>query len=159
MFGKKINKLRGVFDEKRVKYKGHLGFPHYLPANSFFTLMHAPGRGFGKEKGPAQRVVMDLCKPLFGKNLSVYMDLHQYRSPEEFTWIYMSKEYMPARSNGKGLLKFMLPKRVRLQKHQYKVAQNHEFCVLEGLHVEQFLFCRTFEFVWSEPSDSWEDDF
>ena len=57
MFEKKINKLSGVFDERIIKYKGHLGFPHYLPAkltNGKLILYKHALKGDLEKKGPVQ---------------------------------------------------------------------------------------------------------
>ncbi|XP_061188012.1 piggyBac transposable element-derived protein 4-like [Saccostrea echinata] len=106
-------------------------------AESDIGYMHAfqvyTGKEFGQqEKGLAYRVVMDLCRPMFGSNLCVYMD-NFYTSADLLRDLHIRGIYAcgTVRSNWKSLPKDLLPKQVKLQKHQYKVAQNDEltFCI------------------------------
>jgi hypothetical protein len=138
-----------TIDESMVKFKGRLGFRQYLPAKPIkwgikvwtmaesetgymYSFQVYTGKENQQEKGLSHRVVMDLCSPMFGTNLSVYMD-NFYTGTDLFKDLHIRGILAcgTVRANRKGLPKDLLPKQVKLKKHEFKVAQNDElsFCV------------------------------
>ncbi|XP_062620039.1 piggyBac transposable element-derived protein 4-like [Saccostrea cucullata] len=138
-----------TIDESMIKFKGRLAFRQYLPAKpiewgvkiwimaeSDTGYMHNfqiyKGKENNTEKGLVHRVVMDLCRQMFGTNLNVYMD-NFYTSPQLLLDLHVRGILAcgTVRSNRKGLPKELLPARINLEKHVYKVDQNDSltFCV------------------------------
>ena len=151
-------------DESMIQFKGRLGFRQYLPAKpikwgikvwvlaesdtgylSKFQVYtgRAPG---GQERGLTHRVVTDLVDHLYGQYTQVYFD-NFYTSTDLLTYLHVRQVYAcgTVRSNRKNLPTALLPKNVRLEKHQYKVAQKDELsfvvwqdtkpvCVLSNFH-------------------------
>ena len=137
-------------DESMIKFKGRLSFRQYLPAKpikwglKLWVLaesdtgylskfqVYTGKEGQNQEKGLSYRVVMDLCKNYFGSNLNVYMD-NFYTSTDLFNDLFLRGIMAcdTVRSNRKGLPKNLLPAKVNLRKHDYKIAQkdNLTFCV------------------------------
>ena len=138
-----------TIDESMIKFKGRLSFRQYLPskptkwgvklwnmADSQTGYMHRfqvySGKEDGQEKGLTHRVVMDLCSHMFGKNLRLYFD-NFYTSVDLLKDLHTRgiSGCGTVRTNRKGLPKDLLPKNIKLDKHQFKVAQKDEltFCV------------------------------
>ncbi|XP_062583974.1 piggyBac transposable element-derived protein 4-like [Saccostrea cucullata] len=136
-------------DESMIKFKGRLSFRQYLPAKpvkwgvKVWALAESDtgylskfqvytGKENNQEKGLTHRVVMDLCHHYFGSNLCVYMD-NFYTSPELLNDLHIRGIMAcgTVRVNRKGLPKHLLPSKVGLQKHEFKVAQkdNLTYCV------------------------------
>ena len=132
-------------DETMVKNKSRFAFKQYMPMKptkwgvKVWTLAEAStgyaynfqvytGRVDGRtELGLGGRVVTDLVEPLLGTNVQVYMDNY-------FTSVGLM-EHLRARgilacgtirSNRKGLLPQLRPANVRLNKHDYRVAQKND---------------------------------
>ncbi|XP_061186542.1 piggyBac transposable element-derived protein 4-like [Saccostrea echinata] len=136
-------------DESMIKFKGKLSFRQYSSKRSVkrgvkvYALAESEtgylsrfqiytGKEIDQEKGLAHTVVMDLCHHYFGSNLCVYMD-NFYTSPELLKNLH-SQGIMACgavRVNQKGLPKDLLPSKVNLQKHEFKVAQKDSltYCV------------------------------
>ena len=90
------------------------------------------GKEDRQEKGLSHRVVMDLCSQMFGKNLYVYFD-NFYTGVELLQDLHTRGVMLcgTVYTNRKRLSKELLPKQLKLNKHEYKVAQKDEltFCV------------------------------
>ncbi|XP_052818115.1 piggyBac transposable element-derived protein 4-like [Mya arenaria] len=132
-------------DESMVKFKGRLGFRQYLPskpikwgiklwalAESTTGYLHRfqiyTGREEGVQgKGLSHRVVHELTNHLRFSNVRVFMD-NFYSSPDLFTSLLNVGIYAcgTVRSNRKGLPPQLLPKIVKLPKHEFKVAQKDD---------------------------------
>jgi hypothetical protein len=140
-----------TIDESMVKFKGCFGFRQYRPAKPIkwgikvwtmaesekgymYSFQVYTGKENQQEKGFSHRVVMDLCSPMFGTNLSVYMD-NFYTGTDLFKDLHIRGILAcgTVRANRKGLPKDLLPKQVKLKKHEFKVAQNDglSLCVLQ----------------------------
>ncbi|GFO38733.1 PiggyBac transposable element-derived protein 4-like [Plakobranchus ocellatus] len=150
-------------DESMVKFKGRLGFRQYMPAkpikwgikvwclaesstgymNSFQIYS---GKEAGQEQGLAHHVVKDLLVPYHHSNIRVAMD-NFYTSVPLLCDLHHSGICAAGtvRSNRKFLPKDLLPKTVRLEKHQFHVAQAEQLmytiwmdtkavCVLSNYH-------------------------
>ena len=149
-----------TIDESMVKFKGRLSFRQYLPAKPIkwgvkIWAMSESDTGYlhkfqvytGKEeghqeKGLSYRVVMDLCQHMFGSNLNVYMD-NFYTSPELLRALYIRGIMAcgTVRSNRKGLPKELLPAKLHLRKHKYKLAQYDDltYCIWQDTKPVIFL--------------------
>ena len=128
-------------DESMVKFKGRLAFRQYLPMKPVkwgvkVWVMAESKTGYvnhfqvytgaiqGKaEKDLAHRIVMDLAKPYFGSNLTIYMDNFYTGVP---LMVDLKNRGVQAcgtvRANRKGLPKSKdLTKQAGMNRHQYKV--------------------------------------
>lgn len=135
-------------DESMIKFKGRLSFRQYLPAKPIkwgvkvWSLAESKtgylhkfqvytGKEDGQDKGLTHRVVTDLVGHLQNTNVHVFMD-NFYTSMPLLQELLMRGIYAcgTVRSNRKGLPVELLPKNIRLEKHQYKVAQKDDltFC-------------------------------
>ena len=151
-------------DESMIRFKGRLAFRQYLPAKpikwgvkvwvlaesdtgylSRFQVYTGREPG-GQERGLTHRVVTDLVDHLYGQYTQVYFD-NFYTSTDLLSYLKVRQMYAcgTVRSNRKNLLTALLPKNVKLQKHEYKVAQKDELsyvvwqdtkpvCVLSNFH-------------------------
>lgn len=157
----------GVYtvDESMVKFKGRLGFRQYMPAKptkwgvKIWSLCESTtgymsrfqvytGRDHGRmEHGLSHRVVTDLMNGLDGgSGATVFMDNY-------YTSVPLLEELKAGgvnacgtvRSNRRGLPPTLLPRRVALARHEYKLAQFNEItfgiwqdtkpvCVLSNFH-------------------------
>ena len=138
-------------DESMVKFKGRLAFRQYLPMKPVkwgvkVWVMAESKTGYvnnfqvytgaiqGKaEKDLAHRIVMDLAKPYFGSNLTIYMDNFYTGVP---LMVDLKNRGVQAcgtvRANRKGLPKSKdLTKQAGMNRHQFKVAQQDDltFCL------------------------------
>lgn len=136
-------------DESMVKFKGRLGFRQYMPAKptkwgiklwslyeSRTGYLHKFQVYTGKEnntqeKGLSHRVVTDLLGHLQIKNIRVYFD-NFYTGTELLTTLLAPGVYAcgTVRSNRKGLQTDLMPKKLNLQKHLFRIAQKDDltFC-------------------------------
>ena len=151
-------------DESMVKFKGRLEFRQYLPAKptkwgvkvwvlsesdtgylSKFQVYTGRTPG-GQEHGLSHRVVTDLVDHLYGQYTQVYFD-NFYTGTDLLTYLHARQVYAcgTVRANRRNLPTALLPKNVRLQRHDYKVAQKDELsfvvwqdtkpvCVLSNFH-------------------------
>ena len=151
-------------DESMIRFKGRLAFRQYLPAKpikwgvkvwvlaesdtgylSRFQVYTGREPG-GQERGLTHRVVTDLVDHLYGQYTQVYFD-NFYTSTDLLSYLKVRQMYAcgTVRSNRKNLPTALLPKNVKLQKHEYKVAQKDELsyvvwqdtkpvCVLSNFH-------------------------
>ena len=137
-----------TIDESMVKFKGRLSFRQYLPskpikwgmkmwslAESTNGYLHQfqiyTGKEGVQEKRLSHRVVTDLMKNMQDQNICVYMD-------NFYTGIELLKELKIrgiyacgiVRANRKGLPTELLPKKLKLARHEYRVAQldDMSFC-------------------------------
>lgn len=136
-------------DESMIKFKGRLSFRQYLPAKpvkwgvKMWSLCESTtgyrhrfqiytGKEDGQERGLSHRVVMDLVHHIEQKNNRVFMD-NFYTGTELLSQLVVHGVYAcgTIRANRKGLPQALLPKNARLQKHQYKIAQQDDltFCI------------------------------
>ena len=129
-----------TIDESMVKFKGRLSFRQYLPskpikwgmnmwslAESTNDYLHQfqiyTGKEGVQEKRLLHRVVTDLMKNMQDQNICVYMD-------NFYTGIELLKELKIrgiyacgiVRANRKGLPTELLPKKLKLARHEYRVA-------------------------------------
>lgn len=132
-----------------IKFKGRLSFRQYLPAKpvkwgvKMWSLCESTtgylhrfqiytGKEDGQERGLPHRVVMDLVHHIEQKNNCVFMD-NFYTGTELLSQLVVHGVYAcgTIRANRKGLPQALLPKNARLQKHQYKIAQQDDltFCI------------------------------
>ena len=136
-------------DESTIKFKGRLGFRQYMPAKptkwgiKLWSMCEAltgylsrfqiyTGREAGRaERGLSFRVVTDLVAHLHHQNLRVWFD-NFYTSVELLVFLLAHGIYAcgTVRANRRGLPNHLHPKNLRLQKHQYRLAQNNDlsFC-------------------------------
>ena len=151
-------------DESMVKFKGRLEFRQFLPAKptkwgvkvwvlsesdtgylSKFQVYTGRTPG-GQEHGLSHRVVTDLVDHLYGQYTQVYFD-NFYTGTDLLTYLHARQVYAcgTVRANRRNLPTALLPKNVRLQRHDYKVAQKDELsfvvwqdtkpvCVLSNFH-------------------------
>ena len=138
-----------TIDKSMIEFKGRLGFRQHLPAKpvkgavrmwslaeSTTGYLHRfqiyTGKEDRQEKGLTYRVVMDLTEHLEQKYVRLYMD-NSCTSVELLEDLVVHGIYGcgTLRSNCKGLPTALLPKNVKLNKHDYKVAQKNEltFCI------------------------------
>ena len=135
-----------AIDESMIKFKGRLGFRQYMPAKPIkwgikvwalcdsttgymwnFQVYCGREEGAPAEVGLAHRVVMDLARPLRGSWVTIYMDNFYTSVPllRELHSFHMHG-CGTVRANRKYLPEALRPKNVRLQKHEFKVAQKNE---------------------------------
>ena len=137
-----------TIDESMVRFKGRLAFRQYLPAKpikwgiKIWTLAESftgymlkfqiyTGKEDNEGKGLAHRVVLDLMEGLQDTNVRLFMD-------NFYTGVDLLKNLSmrginacgTVRTNRKGLPTDMLPKNMKVPKHEYRVAQNDNltFC-------------------------------
>ena len=153
-------------DESMVKFKGRLGFRQYMPAKptkwgvKIWSLCDSitgymsrfqvyTGRdGRVVEHGLSHRVVMDLMEGMGEERTyaTVYMD-NYYTSVPLLQDLRQSGLYGcgTVRANRRGLPTDLLPRNVRLRKHDFKIAQLNDItfgiwqdtkavCVLSNCH-------------------------
>ena len=146
-----------------IKFKGRLSFRQYLPAKpvkwgvKVWVLAESDtgylskfqvytGKEGNQEKGLSHRVVMDLCRNYFGSNIRVYMD-NFYTSPDLLMDLHVRGVMAcgTVRANRRGLPKDLLPNKINLNKHEFKIAQKDNLtftvwkdtkpvCVLSNFH-------------------------
>ena len=137
-----------TIDESMIKYKGRLKFLQYMPmkptkwgikvwamSESRNGYLHRfqvyTGKEAGQEKGLTHRVVTELMEPFRNANIRVYMD-NFYTSVPLYRELLMHRIYAcgTVRSNRKELPTDLLPKAIKLNKHEYRVAQQNDltFC-------------------------------
>ncbi|GFO39553.1 PiggyBac transposable element-derived protein 4 [Plakobranchus ocellatus] len=124
-----------TIDESMVKFKGRLGFRQYMPAKpikwsikvwclaeSSTACMNSfqiySGKEADQEQGLAHRVVKDLLVPYHHTNIRVTMDNFYTSVP-----LLRDLPLSGICAAGTVLPKDFLPKAVRLEKHQFHVAQ------------------------------------
>ena len=147
-------------DESMVKFKGRLGFRQYLPSKPIkwgikvwsmcesstgyaYNLQVYTGRdGQQQEKGLAHRVVMDLCQPLLGKNMRLFID-NFYTSVPLLNDLLIRGVLAcgTVRANRIGLPAHLKSNVVKLKKGEYRVAQKNDlvFTVWKDTKAVQFL--------------------
>ena len=152
-----------TIDETMIKFKGRLGFRQYMPAKPIkwgikvWSLAESTtgylerfqvytGKEAGRaEIGLAHRVVSDLSEHLADTHIRLYMDNY-------FTGIPLFNDLLAkgiyacgtVRSNRRGLPLEILPKNVRLEKHQYKVAQFNNIACTTWQDTKPVMFLSTF---------------
>ena len=146
-------------DESMIRFKGRLAFRQYMPAKPIkwgekVWALAESSTGYlskfkvytgrapeGQGRGLTFRVVTDLVDHLY-----VYFD-NFYTSTDLLTYLHARQVYAcgTVRSNRKNLPTALLPKNVRLQRHDFKVAQKDALsfvvwqdtkavCVLSNFH-------------------------
>jgi len=135
-------------DESMVKFKGRVSFRQYMPAKptkwgvKIWSLCESTtgylhkfqiytGKEADQERGLSHRVVMDMVSHLQNTNVRVFMD-NFYTSTGLLSELKMRGIYAcgTVRANRRGLPTQLLPKNLKLAKHQYREAQNDDltFC-------------------------------
>ena len=134
-----------TIDESMIKFKGRLGFRQYMPAKPIkwgikvwalceadtgyaYNLQVYTGKVEGRqEKGLTHRVCMDLLTPVLGTGIHVYMD-NLYTAVNLFSDLRIRGVMAcgTVRSNRKGLPVALLPKNMKLQRGEFKVAQKDD---------------------------------
>ena len=134
-----------TIDESMIKFKGRLGFRQYMPAKPIkwgikvwalceadtgyaYNLQVYTGKVEGRqEKGLTHRVCMDLLTPVLGTGIHVYID-NLYTAVNLFSDLRIRGVMAcgTVRSNRKGLPVALLPKNMKLQCGEFKVAQKDD---------------------------------